>query len=156
MMQTGYLWELQYSPYYDAYLLFILYYCFFIFIFRRLGCKKWKKRLLSDSRMSMHKTLGHNEARLHVAHRSVERIRSDGRARVCEATSPLRWVAGFGQGMQSLACPGSWTHMFGTKWAFFLKFYMKGTFHGTKFSLLISWPSTKGRGSFQLSVAMLQ
>ena len=28
MMQTGYLWELQYSPYYDAYLLFILLYLF--------------------------------------------------------------------------------------------------------------------------------
>ena len=76
--------------------------------------------------MSMHKTLGHNEARLHVAHRSVERIRSDGRARVCEATSPIRSVAGFGQGMQSMACPGFRLNEF-----FFLKFHMKGTFHGT-------------------------
>ena len=58
MMQTGYLWELQYSPYYDAYLLFILYYYLFIFIFRQvesqfcllLNTKKCKKKWDRHSR----------------------------------------------------------------------------------------------------------
>ena len=43
MMQTGYLWELQYSPHYDAYLLFISYYCFFTLAFRHNACDSSKR-----------------------------------------------------------------------------------------------------------------
>ena len=45
----------------------------------------------------------------------------------------------FNEARPHVMCPRSQTRMFGTKWAFFfLKFYMKGTFHGTRSTYLAS------------------
>ena len=61
---------------------------------------------------------------------NINSVASDNENNSCEKSQCLH-ALGHNEARLHVVCPGTWTRMYGTKWAFFLKIHMKGTFHGT-------------------------